>query len=1016
MTMVENNASGRHTRRRKKIAILGGGLGGLAAAYELTSQPRWYERYEIAIYQKGWRLGGKGASGRGENGRIEEHGLHCFWGFYDNAFRMLRTCYEEIDRQSGPIRTLDDAFRKLSAVWFIDRKDGEWRRYEMHFPENSERPGEGIKVTEMGVTDLVARYLRQVKAVLAENANLKQVFEDIVPAIDEQLDWLEQFWRGVLSDLSDDVPGEAGRLLERLARAEPEPIDGEDRALRRETLYYAVRLAFTIALGLLRDGIPTSLEGFDDERFDSHDLREWLASHGASEDLLRSQVVTGLYNASFCYPGGDFDHPNLSAGVSLRTLLLMGFTYKGAFMWKMQGCMGDVVFAPIYEALVRRGEEADREMGTRGSVTFEFFHKVTNLSVGPDASSSVIDAIEIDEQAITKHGTYDPLIVVRDLHAWPASPRYEQLVDGDALMGFDLESDWCSVPPARKHVLKRGEDFDDVVLAIPVGALRTICSELVDRSPDWRRMVDGVKTIRTKSFQVWLKPSAEQAQWQSQHRIMTDVYENDFNSAADMIQTLPFEDWPADQTPGGVMYFSTAMKDDPAEPTTPDDAYQREQDALVGAEAAVWLSKWQEGLFGWLGPTPALDAYAHFYARANASADQRYVLSVAKSTQFRLRPDQSGFDNLFLAGDWTRSTLNLGCAEGATMSGLEAGRSVLRALAAEERAAAAGPPFIEYPGMPVYPPAYHQKGITLYQFVLDANADRLDEVVDRYLNPAAGNHLFRALGQWVILQSGHIAENSSDPPGTAFGTGAETSLTFLIPVARWRGWGAPGASPVDVGFFAPYIFVDHPLSLIAGREVLGMPKHLGVFEPVDSRPRSLDHMTMSTMVVNRLGRSSPVEQAPLVHIRREEAPTSLLSDWGSLPFLDMVERTIDTLVAASPLASLNPSVQIGTLFRELLGRPHIRFFSVRQLRDGREPTRAAFQEITCGRMDLGEVALRRPSMRHTIEIVPHASHPVAQQLGLASGLIKPVAELEVHIDKATLERAVDGQSRKANDA
>ncbi|MDF2694346.1 MAG: Cytoplasmic rane protein, partial [Labilithrix sp.] len=103
--------------RRKKIAILGGGLGAMAAAFELTSKDHWYDEYEIAIYQKGWRLGGKGASGRGENGRIEEHGLHCFWGFYDNAFGMLRTCYEEMNRTTGPIKTLDEAFKKLDSVY-----------------------------------------------------------------------------------------------------------------------------------------------------------------------------------------------------------------------------------------------------------------------------------------------------------------------------------------------------------------------------------------------------------------------------------------------------------------------------------------------------------------------------------------------------------------------------------------------------------------------------------------------------------------------------------------------------------------------------------------------------------------------------------------------------------------------------------------------------------------------------------------------------------------------------------
>ena len=68
----------------------------MATAWELTA-PHHQGRYQVTVYQEGWRLGGKGASGRGENGRIEEHGLHIWLGFYDNAFRMMRACHAELD-------------------------------------------------------------------------------------------------------------------------------------------------------------------------------------------------------------------------------------------------------------------------------------------------------------------------------------------------------------------------------------------------------------------------------------------------------------------------------------------------------------------------------------------------------------------------------------------------------------------------------------------------------------------------------------------------------------------------------------------------------------------------------------------------------------------------------------------------------------------------------------------------------------------------------------------------------
>ena len=102
---------------RRRVAILGGGAGGLTAAFELTATPELRERYDVTVYQLGWRLGGKGASGRREIGphpaamRIEEHGLHVWFGFYENAFDVIRRVYEELDRPAdAPLRTWRDAF------------------------------------------------------------------------------------------------------------------------------------------------------------------------------------------------------------------------------------------------------------------------------------------------------------------------------------------------------------------------------------------------------------------------------------------------------------------------------------------------------------------------------------------------------------------------------------------------------------------------------------------------------------------------------------------------------------------------------------------------------------------------------------------------------------------------------------------------------------------------------------------------------------------------------------------
>ena len=59
--------------------------------------------------------------------------------------------------------------------------------------------------------------------------------------------------------------------------------------------------------------------------------------------------------------------------------------------------------------------------------------------------------------------------------------------------------------------------------------------------------------------------------------------------------------------------------------------------------------------------------------RANISPSERYVLSLPNTLEYRLESGKSGYGNLFLAGDWTKTPdVNVGAVEVAAMSGLAA--------------------------------------------------------------------------------------------------------------------------------------------------------------------------------------------------------------------------------------------------------------------------------------------------------------------------------------------------------
>jgi hypothetical protein len=65
------------------------------------------------------------------------------------------------------------------------------------------------------------------------------------------------------------------------------------------------------------------------------------------------------------------------------------------------------------------------------------------------------------------------------------------------------------------------------------------------------------------------------------------------------------------------------------------------------------------------------------HVSVNIDPSDRYVQSVPGSDRYRLRPDESGYDNLVLAGDWTDCGMNAGCIEAAVRSGLQAANVLL---------------------------------------------------------------------------------------------------------------------------------------------------------------------------------------------------------------------------------------------------------------------------------------------------------------------------------------------------
>lgn len=132
-----------------RVAVLGGGAAGLSAAFALTEKGG----YDITVYQMGWRLGGKGATGRrmDGSGRDQEHGLHVLGGFYHNAMAMLRCVYTAWNKVSEHPLDFDRVFIPQSLAHVReDTPDGGFP-VRFPFPQNTKPLGQ--QPTEL---DLIA--------------------------------------------------------------------------------------------------------------------------------------------------------------------------------------------------------------------------------------------------------------------------------------------------------------------------------------------------------------------------------------------------------------------------------------------------------------------------------------------------------------------------------------------------------------------------------------------------------------------------------------------------------------------------------------------------------------------------------------------------------------------------------------------------------------------------------------------------------------------------------------------
>ena len=590
--------------------------------------------------------------------RILEHGMHMWMGFYDNAFETIRGCYDEWRRgEEHPFQSWRDAFTTQRQITLAQRAPdvfgGAWANWTLRFPRLPGSPGEASRLPGY---HLVRRVLTWLSAEVGTSTTTRffppegEFAQRIAEAVGDRSPLSFSLCYSLLA-------------LQRSFRRYVEPLLRKFRSHG----YFSCALAdiaLAATIGYLRDVSPHGEAGFD--RINHLEFKDWLLSHGASPDYVWSAPVRSLYDLGFAYENGDSssDHQaKAAAGVALKVLLLTVAGYKDAPLWKLNGGMGDVIFAPLYEVLRARG------------VSFKFFHRVADLRLS--AATDGIQHIDFTRQAELGRQAYSPLIKVKGVDCWPSKPFWSQIVGSQYSTARATKLEWSQRRRATSRTsISVKEDFDLVVLAIPPAAWPSFARQLIAQSESMAATYRHLSWVPTRSAQVWLRSNSYALGWTGGATVATG-YDKPYRSWGEMSHLIEWENW-ASNRPESCHYFCGTMT------AREGSSYRRSirtKNARLRREFLAWAdASFQHTMPRAVGVDGRFDRHliASEYYRANTDPSDMYVQSFPGSVSYRLRAEESGIPNLYLAGDWTTTRLNCGCVEAAFESGRRAAEAICR--------------------------------------------------------------------------------------------------------------------------------------------------------------------------------------------------------------------------------------------------------------------------------------------------------------------------------------------------
>lgn len=192
------------------------------------------------------------------------------------------------------------------------------------------------------------------------------------------------------------------------------------------------------------------------------------------------------------------------------------------------------------------------------------------------------------------------------------------------------------------------------------------------------------------------------------------------------------------------------------------------------------------------------------------------------------------------------------------------------------------PDYIDYPGQLVMQAPFQLNSTQIYAFVFQGDENKMQNTLDiRLNNPFSKSNLrYVPMGSNVLFTFSVTANGFSESAvNKEQGYILEEEIAFWMPVIEQKLHNGKWIANRFV-FFIPFIFVNNPVALVAGREVYGFPKTIGSFA-IPANKKYADAFTIDTMSFAKFAPNTPLITNRLLKVERSAVTrdAGFTEDW-----------------------------------------------------------------------------------------------------------------------------------------